>query len=367
MRIVEHVQIDQNGDPVSTEAESPPPVDPAGNGAAVCPPLSIATIADLTGPDAAQGIGIRNGIQLAVDTHNAANAGCQIQLKVFDTQGDTQQARDAATQILADAFTIGVIGPAVSADALATGAEFDRDGLVMTTASATAVELADRGWRTFFRGLANDGVQGIAVANYIVKQLGSARVCVVDDGTDYGIGLAGAVRETLGHAADPGCALSVARADDQDFSSAVGAIKGRAPDAVFFAGYYAEAASLVRQLRDGGVTARFISGDASKDPEFVTLAGEAARDAVLSCSCGPTPAEFAEVYRQKFGLPPGAFSAGAHDLGTILLTGIDSGARTRDALAEFVRGYDGQGLERRYQWADNGELTTTLVWIYQVQ
>jgi hypothetical protein len=57
----------------------------------------------------------------------------------------------------------------------------------------------------------------------------------------------------------------------------------------------------------------------------------------------------------------------AYDLATILLTGIDSGAVTRDALLEFVRGYAGQGLAREYQWTDTGELTSNMIWIYKVQ
>jgi branched-chain amino acid transport system substrate-binding protein len=33
----------------------------------------------------------------------------------------------------------------------------------------------------------------------------------------------------------------------------------------------------------------------------------------------------------------------------------------------FARAYDGQGVARKYQWTDTGELTTTLIWIYKVQ
>ena len=45
--------------------------------------------------------------------------------------------------------------------------------------------------------------------------------------------------------------------------------KNESPDAIFFGGYYAEAALLVSQLRDAGVTATFAVGDGSKDPEMV--------------------------------------------------------------------------------------------------
>jgi len=50
-----------------------------------------------------------------------------------------------------------------------------------------------------------------------------------------------------------------------------------------------------------------------------------------------------------------------------LAKGIDSGAVTREALLNFAKTYDGQGVARKYQWTDTGELTTTLIWIYKVQ
>ena len=86
LKIVEQVQIDENG------KEVPPPeqaaaADPAGDGKAQCPPVSLAMAGALNGPDAQLGINIKNGIQLAVDKHNAANPGCQVQLKTFDTEG----------------------------------------------------------------------------------------------------------------------------------------------------------------------------------------------------------------------------------------------------------------------------------------
>jgi branched-chain amino acid transport system substrate-binding protein len=365
LKIVEQVQIDENGAEVKTETGAAA-ADPAGDGKANCPPVSIAMAGALNGPDAALGINIKNGVQLAVDKHNAANAGCQVQLKTFDTEGDPQKATAIAPQIVDDAFTIGLVGPAFSGETKATGSVFDQAGLVAATASATNVTLSENGWKTFFRGLANDGVQGPSVANYMKNGLGNKKVCVVDDSTDYGVGLAQAVRETLGAVADSACNISVKKGD-KDFSAAVTQVKGQSPDSVFYSGYYAEAAPFVQQLRDGGYTGTFVSADGTKDPEFVKQAGGSSKDAILSCPCGPATGTFADEYTKKFGQEPGTYSTEGYDLGTIMLKGIDSGAITRPALLDFVKKYQGQGVARKYQWTDNGELTTTLIWIYKVQ
>jgi branched-chain amino acid transport system substrate-binding protein len=365
LEIVEQVQIDANGAEVAPPAAEAA-ADPAGNGQAQCPPVSIAMAGALTGPDAALGINIKYGAQLAIDKHNAANRGCQVQLKTFDTEGDPQKATQIAPQIVDDAFTIGLIGPAFSGETNATGDIFNQAGLVATTASATNVTLSEKGWRTFFRGLGNDGVQGPAVANYMKNTLGYDKVCVVDDSTDYGLGLAQAIRQTLGPVADSACNISVKKGD-KEFSAAVTQINGASPDAVFFAGYYAEAAPLTQQLKDGGFAGTFVTGDGVKDPEYVKQAGESSKDAVISCPCGPATGAFADEYTQKFNQEPGTYSTEGYDLGTILVKGIDSGAITRPALLEYVRNYNGPGVGRNYQWTPTGELTTTLIWIYKVQ
>ena len=365
LKIVEKVQIDENGAEVKAD-QSVTPADPAGNGKATCPPVSIAMAGALNGPDAALGINIKNGVQLAIDKHNAANPGCQVQLKPFDTEGDPQKATAIAPQIVDDQYTIGLVGPAFSGETKATGGVFDQAGLVAATASATNVTLSENGWKTFFRGLANDGVQGPSVANYLKNTLSNKKVCVVDDSTDYGLGLAQAVRDTLGPVADAACNISVKKGD-KDFSAAVTQVKGASPDSVFFAGYYAEAAPFVQQLKDGGFEGTFVSADGTKDPEFVKQAGAASAGAILACPCGPATGTFAEEYKKAFNQEPGTYSVEGYDLGAIMLKGIDSGKITRPDLLEFVRTYDGQGIGRKYQWTPTGELTTTLIWIYKVQ
>ena len=365
LKIVEQVQIDQAGAEVKPEAGITA-ADPAGDGTATCVPVKIAMAGALNGPDAALGINIKNGVQLALDKHNAANPGCQIELRTFDTEGDPQKATAIAPQIVDDETIIGLIGPAFSGETKATGGVFDQAGLLAATASATNVTLSEQGWNTFLRGLANDGVQGPAVANYMKTTLGDTKVCVVDDSTDYGLGLAQAVRDTLGSVADPACAISVKKGD-KDFSATVTQVKGQSPDSVFYSGYYAEAAPFVQQLRDAGFTGRFVSADGTKDPEFVKQAGQSSKDAVLSCPCGPASAAFSDEYTKKFGQAPGTYSTEGYDLGTILAKGIDSGAITREALLDYAKKYEGQGVARKYQWTDNGELTTTLIWMYKVQ
>jgi branched-chain amino acid transport system substrate-binding protein len=365
LKIAAQVQIDENGKEVPKE-ESAKPVDPAGDGKAKCEPVAIAMAGALTGPDAALGINILDGAKLAIDKHNQANPGCQVELISFDTAGQEQTATAIAPQIIDNPKIRGLIGPAFSGETEATGSTFDQAGLVAATASATNPELSRKGWKTFLRGLANDAVQGPAVANYMKGSLGAKKVCIVDDSTAYGTGLRDAIRNTLGPVADPTCAASIKKGD-KEFSATVTKIAGASPDVVFFSGYYAEAAPFVQQLRDANVKATFVSADGAKDQQFVDQAGDSSKDAILSCPCGPAPDWFAKDYKAKSKREPGTYSTEGYDLATIMLRGINSGKVSRPDLLQYMRAYNGPGVARTYQWTDNGELTSKLIWIYKVQ
>jgi branched-chain amino acid transport system substrate-binding protein len=365
LSIVAQMPVDQNGAEVKVTGGSAP-ADPAGDGKANCPPVALAMAGPLTGLDAPFGANVKDGAELAVKQHNAANPGCHVELRAFDTEGDPQKAASIAPRIVDDASIVGLVGPTWSGETKATGAIFSQAGLVAITPSATNAALSQRGWKTFFRGLSSDGVQGPSLAGYIKDALGVKKACVVDDGSEAGQGQIRAIAGALGSVVDPACTVSIKKGD-KDFSAAVTQIMDASPDAVVYAAYYTEGALLVDQLRKAGFTGLFVGPDGLKDPQFLKAAGQAAKGAVISGPCGPATGSFVDAYTKEFGQAPGTYSVEAYDAATVLLKGIDSGAVTRPALLDFVKGYDGQGLARTYRWSDTGELAANRIWIYKVQ
>src|ERR1700737_279348 len=362
--IVVQGQIDQNGQAVP--AGNTVPANPAGSGNAICPPLSIAMAGALSGPDAETGINIKNGVQLAIERHNAANAGCQVQIKEFDTGGDPQRVSALAPQIVADAYTVGLIGPSFSGVAEATGAVFEANGLPAATASASKSSLSEQGWHTFFRAVASDTAQGRAVATYLKTTLRYTKVCVISDGTPYGDAAALAANETLGTLSPAGWRFSGTLGDKQ-FGQAVYQMKAAGPDAILRTGSSAGAPEFVRRLREAGMRSALISAQGIANAQFAAQAGDSGTGALLSCPCSPDPEWFTKEYRAKSGSDPGAYSAEGYDLATIMLNGIDAGMLVRSQTLDWMRHYNGRGVARQYQWTDTGELTDQTVWIYKVQ
>jgi branched-chain amino acid transport system substrate-binding protein len=364
--VIEAVEaVGQDGLPAEDTAGGTP-VDPAGSGSATCSGVSIAMAGALTGPNAALGQNIIGGVNLALDQHNKANPDCQVEVKQFDTEGDPTKATGVAPSIVSDTSIVGLVGPAFSGETNATMDIFFQANLASLTPSATRVDLTTNGWTNFFRGLPNDGAQGPALANYLTASRGFTKICVVADNSDYGIGLAQILNDTLGDAADASCAGQV-KTGDKDFSAAVNTIKSASPDAILYAGYYPEAAPFAKQLKDAGVTAVFVSDDGTNDPQFVAQAGESAEGAILSCPCGPAPEAFASAFEELNGVAPGVYSVEGYDLTTILLAGIDSGITERSAMVDFVASYDAAGQARTYKWDETGELGSSAIWMYEVK
>ncbi|ASF08728.1 putative branched-chain amino acid ABC transporter substrate-binding protein [Nocardia brasiliensis NBRC 14402] len=365
LKITPVVQVDTNGKEVA-KVDPAKAADPAGDGKATCAPTNIAFAGALTGPNAALGINIDMGAKLALDQHNKANPGCQITLKSFDTEGDPQKATQVIPQIVNDKSIVALLGPTFSGETKATGKILSDAGLASLTSSATNATLTSNGWTSFFRGLANDDVQGPSVAKYLTGTAGYKKICVVQDNSDYGTGLAKSITEGLGAAADASCASSI-KTGDKDFSATVTKIAGANADAVFFAGYYAEGAPLAQQLKSGGFKGVFVAPDGTNDPQFLSQAGSAAKGATLTCPCGPAPEKFEKDYQAFNKQPSGVYSVEAYDLATILTKAIGAGKVTRPDILEYVRSYDGAGLARQYKWSANGELSNALIWIYTVK
>jgi branched-chain amino acid transport system substrate-binding protein len=115
----------QSGAPTIKADPAPPPpagaVLPAGDGKGKCGKVSIAYIGTIAGANAALGLNILNGVKLAIKEHNAANPGCQVTLKQFDSEGSPDKAPAVVTQAISDESILGVVGLAFSGESKAVG------------------------------------------------------------------------------------------------------------------------------------------------------------------------------------------------------------------------------------------------------
>lgn len=352
--------------PVQTKVDVPADaVKPAGDGKGKCPATTtIGYVGAETGANAQLGINIFDGVQLAINQHNKANPGCQVKFKKFDTEGDPTKATGPVTQATKEQDIVGVVGLPFSGESQATGNIFEQAGLVHITPSATNPDLTKNKWSTFFRALGNDNVQGPAVGA-LADKLGAKKVYVIQDDSDYGIGLSATAQKALGSKVDGTDKVTTGQ---KDFSAVVSKVMNAKPDAVFYSGYYAEGAPLDQQLVSKGYQGTFIGPDGVKDNQFIKLAGSASSNAYFTCPClpGDLIPDFENAYKAAFNAESSTYSVEAYDAATVLLSGIDKGNTTRPKLKSYVASYDGQGLSKKLKWDSTGELAETPVFGYKV-
>lgn len=340
--------------PAGTEAAAATGIAPIPTGVTCAAGTKLAFLGALSGDNGALGTNMVNGAQIAIDEWNAGNPDCQLSIASFDSQGSPDQATPLADTIVGDASIVGLIGPGFSGETKATMPKFEAAGLPMITPGATNALLSTNGWKMFHRVLANDDKQAPGVVSLIKGIVKGTKVGVVDDGTEYGKGLADSVRKELG---DLKVADATITPGGSDFSNAVTAMKDGGVDTVFFGGYYKDAGPLAQQLKDGGVTATFVSGDGSLDQAFIEAAGEAGEGAYLTATGAPpdvNPA-FQAAFNAKFGTDPKLYSPEAYDCARVFMAALADGKQTRADIAAFITAYDQPGITKQIKFDETGE------------
>ncbi len=334
--------------------------------------LTLAFVGAQTGPDAQLGINISNGVQLAIAQHNAKSGVTKVNYKAYDTQGDPTQASTQVRKVIQDK-DVGVIGPAFSGESKTALPILEQAKIPNISPSATAVALGQQGYKYWHRVVSNDAAQGPGAADFMAHTLKAKTVAVIDDQSEYGKGLGDAVRgqlKTDGVTVSPSDKIDPA---GSDYSSTVNEIKAANPNAVFFAGYYSAAAKLVKQLRDAGVTATFMSGDGSQDQKLATQAGKEANGALTSCTCSlatsstvPAVQSFDNAYKAKYGTAPATYSSEGFDTANLFLKAIDSGKTTPTAINDYLKTVNYQGVSKPIKFSANGELQSNLLFISEI-
>jgi len=326
--------------------------------------VKLAFLGPKTGDYANLGINIIDGAKVALDEYNKSKPDCKVTMDEYDSQGDPEKATPLATKIIGDKDVIGVVGPTFSGESDATGPAFSEANLVTVSASATNPDLTSHGWKTFHRILGNDATQAPADAKYIKDTLGAKKVMVVDDASEYGKGLADGVAKDLGSLVTT---KDTVQQKQTDFSATVTKAKASGTDVFFYGGYYAEAGLLAKQLKQGGYTGTFMSGDGSLDPGFIDAAGAAsANGAILSCPCAPSDEAFTSKYKAINGQDPGTYSTEGYDVMSIFLNGIKAGKTTRADMLDFVNSYDEDGLTKHIKFDNTGEVADVVIYAYKV-
>ena len=229
----------------------------------------------LTGPHAAMGAQMNNGVEQAVADLNAKGGilGEQIVVVPGDDRSDPKEAVSVAQKLISDDVKI-VIGHLTSGATAATVKEYADAGVLMVTPSATSPAITEQGLWNVFRVIGRDDQQGEYAAEYILKNDKDKKIAIVHDKGSYGKPLADVVKTALNKGGVTEVLYDGINPGEKDYSALVSKLKNLNVDVVYFGGYYAEAGLITRQLRDQGSNIEIIGGDGLANAELGQIAGE---------------------------------------------------------------------------------------------
>ncbi|MCJ2043247.1 branched-chain amino acid ABC transporter substrate-binding protein [Methylobacterium sp. J-078] len=303
--------------------------------------VRIGLSAPLTGPDAAFGQGLRLGAEQAVADLNRAGGvnGQRLVLVVADDAGDGKQGLAVAQRFATERVGL-VVGPFnAGAAGLALPAYADA-GIVAILPGSGFPGLTAKGLWNVFRTVPNDGEQAAAAAAYLLRRHPGQRIGLVHDKSPFGRGLAEEVARLLKAQGQPEVAFETLPRGERDAGALVARLKRARVEAVYFGGLGAEAALLLRGLREAGLNVPLVGSDGLADPAFPQAAGPAAEGTVMTLS--PEPRKLPDPKGARVPRTPeaDAVAARAYAAVEVLRQGVE-GARTPEARA--VAAYLRQG------------------------
>ena len=332
-------------------------VAPAAN-AACSGKLKIAYQGPLTGPEAALGINELNGVKFALSKFLAANKGANVDATVYevDDQGDPAVAGPIAPKVAAEECVVALVGPAYSGASKVSLPVYLSAGLSIITPSATNPTLPTFGKSIFHRAVLTDDYQGPAAARLIVSKNKNAKVFLVNDASDYAVGLQKTVDITL---AGRVVGKDVTPTGTTDFTATIAKIKKSKATAVFYSGYFSQAAVFVKQLRDSGSKITFASGDGTLDDQFVKLARKSAEGALLTAPAIPFETASPKLAKEMsdMGMKPGVYTTESYDAANFFLEAIKAGNTDRASINKYVSTKSSKGLSKTLKFDADGEVS----------
>jgi branched-chain amino acid transport system substrate-binding protein len=314
--------------------------------------IKIGAVTCLTGALSTFGVSSIQGAKLAVEEINAAGGtlGQPIQFIVEDNGSKAGETATIIRKFISQDKVVAILGDLTSS-ATMEGAPLAQDAKIpLLTPSATNVAITKIG-NYIFRSCFVDPFTGMMMAKFALDRLKAKRAIIMTDvKQDYSVGLTEAIRDYL---TQNGVKISDSlsySSGDTNFRPQLTEVRTAHPDVVFLPGYYTEAALILLQARQFGITCAFVGGEGWDSPTLVKIAGKAAEgnyytDHFSAADLEPKVQKFVRAYRAKYGASPDALAALWYDGAGLLSQAIQRAASTdpakvRDALTA-TRDFDG--------------------------
>ncbi|MEZ5428024.1 MAG: ABC transporter substrate-binding protein [Pyrinomonadaceae bacterium] len=308
--------------------------------------IRVGVFIDLSGFTSIFGKATKNGIELAVEEINRSGGinGRKIELFIEDDEGRPEYAKKAVEKLISRHKVHAVLGEVASTNSLAAAPVAQEAKIPMISPSSTNPRVTAAG-NYIFRTCFVDPLQGEAMANFALFELGATRIAIMNDvQSDYSKGLASSFEEMFIKYRGKVINKQSYTQNDVDFKSQLTEIKRNKPDAIYVPGYYGEVGVIVKQARELGIKVPILGGNGWDSPKLWELGGKSLENTYITnhfASDDPSYAirNFSGIYREKFEMEADSLAALGYDSAYVLAdalrrAGSTDGETLRKAIAQ---------------------------------
>lgn len=336
--------------------------------------VRIGHVGPLTGNIAHMGKDNEHGARLALEEYTARGVMLDGKKVKFELVGEDDAADpktgNIVAQRLVDAGVKGIVGHLNSGTTIPASRIYNQAGIPMVSPSATNVTLTQQGFPYIFRTMANDAQQGSVIGKYAATKLGK-KVAIIDDRTAYGQGLADEVEKGVKGSGGVLAAREFTTNQATDFAAILTKIKAKNPDVIVYAGMDAQGGPMLKQIKQLGIKAKFVTGDGGCTPEFIKLAGDAMSDAAY-CSQAGLPLEqlsdkgFKDRFKKRFNVDIQNYAPYAYDAAAALIEGMKA-ANSSDPVKYLpaLKKVAFKGVTGNVAFDDKGDTKFGAITMYQ--
>jgi len=298
-------------------------------------PIKIGNAYNLTGALASLDVPASNGAKLAAKEINAKGGvlGRPLKLVEYDGKSDPATITTVATQMLESDKVVAIGGFTDSDSALALGPIAQKAGIPFVTAGATSPQLPTQIGDSMFLAPFGDNVQAAVAAEFALKNLKVKNVYLLGDkSSEYTVLLAKYFKDAFAKGGGKVLLEDTYKSGDKNFSAQIAKLKALStkPDALFISALPDDIGTLLKQLRQAGVSSPVLGGDGYDTPLLLTVGGSAANNvyftthALMDEKIGSSDVKrFIAAYKKEYGkLPDNAFAALGYDTVYLLADAI---------------------------------------------
>jgi branched-chain amino acid transport system substrate-binding protein len=324
-------------------------------------PIKIAVVDAQSGQLSSLGAWELKGARLAVDEWNKAGGinGRQIQLGIFDDQGDPTVGTTLARKIDSEGY-VAMIGTAESAVTIAMAPILQQAEIPNVTSGQSPGLVGVKSPFLFLNGPTSTTYDE-TLAKYVVDKKGIKSIALVTNNGSFGKGEHDAFTKALSSRGVTPVADQVVTSDQKDFSAALTTIRQKRPELIFLGAEEVESGLIVKQARDLGLKVPFAGAAPQGTPVFLDTAGAANVEGTivsspyLSNDVSDATRKFAAAYKAAYGEDAELHGAKAYDGTQIILTALkSSNVATGKALADAIRSTKYAGLLGDFAYDETG-------------